>query len=139
QGAALHSADGFGGEPELAFAVFVEEAVLDELFEKLRMLGLLGVLHHLLEGSQGLLAVLHDELHHLVEAEELVLGGEFFAVEFAVEVLHGWGIVAGGGGEVCPKAKEDEDGDGGWKMATGRNSAPSFYPPSSIFVFVAEL
>ena len=35
-----------------------------------------------------LVAVLHDEVHELVEAEEIVLGGEFFAVVFAVEVLH---------------------------------------------------
>jgi hypothetical protein len=39
-----------------------------------------------------LLAVLHDELHELVEAEELVLGGELLAVVVAVEVLHGRGL-----------------------------------------------
>jgi hypothetical protein len=32
--------------------------------------------------------VFHDELHELVEAEELVLGGEFFTVELAVEIFH---------------------------------------------------
>ena len=56
------------------------------------MLGLLGVLHHLLEGFEGLFTMLHDELHHLVEAEELVLGGEFVTVELAVEILHTPGL-----------------------------------------------
>lgn len=100
EGAALHSADGAGGEAELAFAVFIEEAFVDELFEEVGVFGLIGVFHHLLQGFEGLFAVLHDELHHLVEAEELVLGGKFISVEFAVEVLHG-GIVAWVGLEVC--------------------------------------
>ena len=38
-------------------------------------------------------------LHELVEAEQLVLGGEFLAVELAVEVLHARGIVAAGEGQ----------------------------------------
>ncbi len=53
---------------------------------------MLWILHHLLEGLHGLLAVLHDELHDLVEAKELVLRGKLAAVEFAVEVLHQPGL-----------------------------------------------
>ena len=85
---ALHAADGLGREAQLALAVLVEHALLEELLEHLGLLGVLGVLHHLLDGLQRLLAILHDELHELVEAEELVLRGEFAAVVFAVEVLH---------------------------------------------------
>jgi hypothetical protein len=36
--------------------------------------------------------MLHDEVHHLVEAEELVLGGEFLTAEFTVKVLHTPGL-----------------------------------------------
>jgi len=90
--ALLQAADRAGGEAELALAVLVEEAFVEQLFEELGVLGLAGVLHHLLEGLEGLVPVLHDELHHLVEAKELVLGGEFLAVELAVEVLHTAGL-----------------------------------------------
>ncbi len=47
-----------------------------------------GVLKHLLNGFQRLLAVLDDELHELVETEKLVLGGEILAVELAVVIFH---------------------------------------------------
>jgi hypothetical protein len=85
----LHAADGLGGDAELALAVLVEQAVVDQLLQQVGLFGVAaGVVHHLLDGLEGLLAVLHDELHELVEAEELVLGGELLAVELAVEVLH---------------------------------------------------
>jgi len=88
QGLALHFVDGPGGEAELALAVLVEHPVLQELLEQIGLLLVLGLLHHLLDGFERLIAVLHDELHELVEAEELVLGGELLPVELAVEVLH---------------------------------------------------
>jgi hypothetical protein len=62
------------------------------LLEQVRLLGVGRVLHHLFDGFEGLLPVLHDEVHQLVEVEELVLGGEGFAVEFAVEILHRGGL-----------------------------------------------
>ena len=37
---------------------------------------ILGVVHHLLDGFERLLAMLHDELHELIEPEELVLAWE---------------------------------------------------------------
>jgi hypothetical protein len=88
QGLALHLGDGAGRQAKLPFAVLIEHAILEQLFEHVGLLLVLGVLHHLLDSFEGLVAVLHDELHELVEAEELVLRGEFFAVVFAVEVLH---------------------------------------------------
>src|SRR5437667_9197586 len=88
EGFALHSSDGARGEADFSFAVLVEHALLEKLLEELRLLLVLGVFEHLLDGFEGLLAVLEDELHHLVQAEELIGGGEALAVEFAVEVLH---------------------------------------------------
>ena len=81
-----------GREPQPALAVLVEHAVLEQLLEQVGLGLVLGIVHHLLDGLQGLVAVLHDELHELIEAKELVLGGEFFAVVFAVEVLHVAGL-----------------------------------------------
>ena len=78
-------------EAKLPLAVLVEHAVFQQLLEHLGLLVVLRILHHLLDGLQGLVAILHDELHQLVEAEQLVLRGKFFAVVFAVEVLHGVG------------------------------------------------
>ena len=46
----------------------------------------------------NLLAVLQDELHELVEAEQLVLGRKFGPVELAVEVFHEAELYADGGG-----------------------------------------
>jgi hypothetical protein len=58
------------------------------LLDEIGLILIFGVLEHLLNGFEGLVAVLEDELHELVESEELVLGGEFLAVVFAVGVLH---------------------------------------------------
>jgi hypothetical protein len=89
----LHFRDGARRQPEAALAVFIEHSVLQKLFEQVGLLLVFRVLRHLLDGLEGLLAVLQDELHQLVKAEELVLRGEFVAVELAVEVLHVGGIV----------------------------------------------
>ena len=63
-----------------------------DMLEQVRLGVVLRVLHHLLNGLERLLAVLHDELHELVEPEQLVLGRELLAVELAVEVLHSPGL-----------------------------------------------
>jgi hypothetical protein len=88
EGLALHLGYGARGEPEVALAILVEHAVLEQLLEQVGLGVVLGVLHHLLDGFEGLVAILHDEVHELVEAKEVVGGGELRPVVFAVEVLH---------------------------------------------------
>ena len=88
QGTPLHAGDGPRRQAEFALAVLVEQALLDELLEQLGLGLVLRVLQHLFDRLQGLVAVLHDEVHELVEPEQLVLRGELLPVELAVEVLH---------------------------------------------------
>ena len=95
EGAALDAVDGAGCEAEFTEGVAVEEALGDELVEELGLLGVLGALEHLLDGLEGLVAVLGDELEELIGREEVVLGGEFGAVVLGVEGLHADGIVGG--------------------------------------------
>ena len=68
---ALHFGDGPRRQAELALAVFVEHAILEQLLEHFGLGLVLWVLHHLLDRLQCLLAILHDELHELIEAEQL--------------------------------------------------------------------
>ena len=84
----LHLVDRTRREAELPFAVFIQHAIFQQLFEQIRLLLVFGILHHLLQRLHGLVAVFHDEFHQLVETEEFVLCGELFTVVFAVEVLH---------------------------------------------------
>ena len=91
----LHLVDRSRGQSQLAFAVFIEHAVFEQLLEQIGLLLIFGVFHHLLQRLHGLVAVLHDEFHELVESRIDFPGWEFFAVVFAVEVLHVENILAG--------------------------------------------
>src|SRR5882762_2275201 len=90
----LHSRDRTRREAQFAFAILVQQPILDHLLEQFRLLGIFSIPHHLLDRLQGLLAVLKDKLHQLVDIKQLVRCGKFFAVKFAVKVLHGESILA---------------------------------------------
>ena len=114
EGAALDAVDGAGSEAEFTEGVAVEEALGDELVEELGLLGVLGAFEHLLDGLEGLVAVLGDELEELIGREEVVLGGEFVAIVLGVEGLHAGGIV---GGEWGRGTEGDEDGSAAEEVA----------------------
>ena len=90
----LHSCDGPRSQPQFALAILVQQSVLDHLLQQFRLLGILAIAHHLLDRLQGLLAVLKDQLHELIDVKELIGSGKFLAVVFAVEVLHRAAILA---------------------------------------------
>ena len=90
----LHAANRPRRETQLPFAILVEQSILDHLLQQLGFFRILAVAQHLLDRLQGLLAVLKDELHELVEIEEAIGCGKFLAVVFAVEVLHRAAILA---------------------------------------------
>ena len=83
----LHPPDCAGRQTRLAFSIFVEHSFVEQLLQHFRRF-IVRIIEHLLNGFHRLLAVLHDELHELIEIKEFILGGKFRAVEFAVEVFH---------------------------------------------------
>ena len=81
-GLSLHLGNSPGCETKPTLAVFVKHAILEKLLEHVGRGLVFWVVHHLLDGFERLFAMLHDELHQLVHAEELVRSGEFIAVIF---------------------------------------------------------
>ena len=68
---ALHACDRARREAHLALAVLVEHPFLQQLVEHFRLLFIPRLIHHVFNRLHPLLAVLKDELHDLVEAEQL--------------------------------------------------------------------
>ncbi len=84
----LHATDGAWRESESTAAIFVKHAVFEKLIEQVLRGSVLTVLHGVFDGAHGLITVLEDELHELIEAEEFVGRGEIVPVELAVGVPH---------------------------------------------------
>jgi len=84
----LHFGDRPAGQAQAALFVLVQHAVFEQLLQHVGLRRVIRIVHHLFDRLKGSLAMFHDELHELIEAEEFVGGREFLPVEFAVEILH---------------------------------------------------